>query len=263
MGFLAKLGKIGKAPEGEETTLLGYANELDVKALFSLLGMIASATGAVSKKQIKETERFMSTELPTSLRDLAIASFREGKETPNNKAVVTGFAFRLYWNKDGRWLEPIQILNIMIMVALADDDYSSLEGAIIEYARATLGVHKRSYWILRDTLAERAGIEIPIDRESFAGVEDPRRTSASSQRSQRQSSAPVTKTEMNKKSALRSLELDEAASEKEIKARYRILVKRFHPDVLQADDATDSELEKAIQRFCEIQDAYEYLIEAL
>ncbi|ASS48820.1 MAG: hypothetical protein A3D31_06240 [Candidatus Fluviicola riflensis] len=75
---------------------------------------------------------------------------------------------------------------------------------------------------------------------------------------QSQQAPPVYKTANRKQEALKTLGANEAVSPAELKKLYRKLVKIHHPDALL--NATATEKEKAEERFIQIQEAYEYLV---
>lgn len=234
--------------------LIGYARDEDIKALFELLGMISRASPPVTPAQINEIERFISSQVPQTRRDYAISCFRAGKEVTIVKGAITTRAFQLYgYQGEGaveRWLEPIQVLDILLKVALSDGDFVLDEDYVVDSVRATLAVHNRSYWTLRDTLAERMGVYIRRDGESFAKLE-----STSSQESSKPKRAI---SETTRKASLELFGLSDEASQDEIKSRHRSLVKKFHPD-LQSKTISDEELKEKMNLFCEIQEAYEVL----
>lgn len=242
-----------KSPDAAQI-LLGYARDEDVKALFELFGMIAKADGTVRKKEIEEVERFISAQIPSTQREFAISCFRNGKELPLGKGTVTTRAFQLYGFRDNnmteRWLEPLQIIDILLRLAFSDEIFSDNEAYIVEWTRETLAVHKRSYWILRDTIAARMGVEINREGPSF---QDAKAQSHSESKKPSKSSASLTK-----ENALATLGLTEGATPKEIKNKYRSLVKLYHPDLIMSQGSEEN-IKAAALQFCEVRDAYEFL----
>lgn len=67
------------------------------------------------------------------------------------------------------------------------------------------------------------------------------------------------KTQPTAKDYYAVLELDNGADEKEVKAAYRKLVKKYHPDRL--GDVGDDVKEAAAEKFRKVQEAYEFLTE--
>lgn len=255
MGFLQLLDKArGKKKETKETQkLLTFASEQGITSLFQLLGMVAKANGRVTRGQIKATEQIYRRFVPESFHPLAKDSFRKGKELHIDKEVVSRLTFPLYWKEEGRWLEPLQILDLLLSVAFADKEYGGYEEYIVENARATLGVHMRTYWILRDTLAEQRGITISRDTASFADKED------ISRKNEKKTAPPPKREKLNRSDALEILQLTEDATDDDIRNAYRKLVKKYHPDLLMSGECSDLELRDAIQKFREVQEAYEAL----
>jgi uncharacterized tellurite resistance protein B-like protein len=256
--------------------MLGYANEGDVSALFTLLGLLAKSSGWVTAEEIRETQRFIDLHVPHSLHELAKDAFRKGKEANLVRGVITVNAFTLYWNRKERWLEPLQILDIMLKVALADGDFSSWEDYIIDCTRSTLGIHKRTYWILRDRLAEKRGIQIRRDGRSFAQAKgwsdlDAREGHRTESQAFEHDDTKGPSQEQGRDRAVRNnqcgtdlaysiLGLAPGASQNEIKKAYRLLVKKYHPDMLRNGQGASGEIEAAIAQFCKVQEAYEVLM---
>jgi hypothetical protein len=69
--------------------------------------------------------------------------------------------------------------------------------------------------------------------------------------------APPTGRDMH----LATLGLGATATSKEIKATYRKLAKKYHPDILKSKTLSDAEMAHAAKRMQEINDAYDYLEE--
>lgn len=244
--------KLPKQPLG----LLGFARGEDIRALFELLGIVSASKGWVPNPEINEIERFMAAHIPASEREFAISCFIKGTQVSKMREAVTKRAFQLYGFRDygepDRWLEPLQVLDILLRVALADGTFSILEEHIIDYTRQTLGVHSRAYWVVRDTLAERFGVEIPREGASFKDGAASTRTSK-----KREHASPI-RSSLSRVQALSRLGLTPEATAAEIKTRYRSLVKECHPDLVQAK-GDDTSIRAAALRFCELQEAYEQL----
>ncbi len=111
------------------------------------------------------------------------------------------------------------------------------------------------YSTLRDTLAERLGVQISRDGKSFAEQPQASSQSTNDNASRRE---PIRKKVPDRREALAALKLGDDATIREIKSTYRALVKRLHPDVLSST-SSDAALREAVQKFCEIQEAYEAL----
>lgn len=71
------------------------------------------------------------------------------------------------------------------------------------------------------------------------------------------------KKQTNIKDPYKVLELSENASLMEVKAAYRRLAKKYHPDILNTKNLSEDELRAGIQKFHEINEAYEILKEKL
>lgn len=241
---------------GSPPKLLGYARTEDIQALFELLGMVSSVQGWVPHPEVTEVERFMNAQVPSSEREFAIACFVKGLHVSKMKEAAVKRAFQLYGFRDfsepDRWLEPLQVLEILLRVAFADGQYSVMEEHIIDYTRQTLGVHNRAFWVVRDTLAEKFGVHIQREGPSFKRDE-----SAHGGASHAHTKEPRRFT-FSRHEALHRLGLAGEATANEIKTRYRALVKECHPDLVAAR-GSEAEIKAAAVRFCELQEAYECL----
>jgi hypothetical protein len=251
------------APAAESGSLLiGYAREEDIRALFELLGMLVSASPHASPDQLQELERFMSAQVPSTLRQLATTSFNQGKELPHGEKTILSRAFQLYGFRGDRapenWLQPIQVLDILLRFALVDGRFSDAEAYVVELVRKSLGIHLRSYWIVRDTLADRYGAYVERKGPSFKAGQapeveaDPKREQSKAKRA-----APRSGTTSREK-ALTTLGLSKHANSEEIRLQYRSMVKQCHPDLVAASGSEEA-IKTAALRFCEVQEAYEYL----
>ncbi len=226
---------------GAELPALASADENDVRSLFSLLGTIAACDGHVSEAEKKEVEKFLAIYIPLEQRELALASFEIGIQQKANRGLISSHAFELYWDVEREWLEPIQILDILIRVAVVDKQIDSLKEYVIETVAETLGVHKRTYKILRDTLRIKAGFSAKDAPYAKAKDSIKRRGKA----------------ELKAFSSHEILGVSHEATAKEVQKAYRELVKKYHPDKLQDKKLSDSQREEMLRRFCEIQEAYE------
>lgn len=264
-GELASLGGygsiVGAKADGravaEEILKIGYAREIEIIALFELLGMTAKAGGVVQPSQIREAERFMSSQIPASQRPLAINSFRSGKDIYPSKDAVIARAFSLYGLDGDRWLEPLQVLDMILRTSFSGGGFNDRQFFIVDYARTALGVHKRPYWVLRDTRAEQMGVHIRREGASFAQHEEinERAAGASKARSRHEVGA-------TREKAIEILGISASATVVEVKTAYRTLVKRHHPDCMGGSNVSDEDMQRAVERFCEIQQAYELLMKS-
>ena len=244
-----------KNTKSDDPLMIGYAGEADIKALFELLGLLAKSDGAVNPKEIQEVERVMTYHLAADQREDAKSCFRKGKEAQVVKGIITAREFQLYGILTDRWLEPIQIIDILLRLALIDGTFDLNEAYVIDNVRLTLGVHNRSYWVLRDTLAERWGVNIPREGASFAKHAPPGGESGQG------TASPARTKKHSRAEALKILDLSENATTDEIKIAHRTLVKKFHPDLVEGRETSEEKIKEAALKFCEVQAAYEALMD--
>ena len=241
---------------GSSQKLLGYARTEDIQALFELLGMVSTVQGWIPHPEITEVERFMNAQVPSSEREFAIACFVKGLHVSKMREAAVKRAFQLYGFRDysepDRWLEPLQVLEILLRVAFADGQYSVMEEHIIDYTRQTLGVHNRAFWVVRDTLADKFGIHIRREGASF------KKDSSESASASHSNTRRPRQFTFSREEAFQRLGLSNEASAADIKTRYRALVKECHPDLVAAK-GSEQQIKAAALRFCELQEAYEYL----
>ncbi len=238
--------------------LLSYARREDIQALFELMGMIATTQRWEPQPDIQQIDRFIAAHLPASEREFAIARFLHGTTVAKMREAVVKRAFQLYGFRDysepDRWLDPLQVLDILLRVALTNGAFTVIKRQIIEYTRQTLGVHNRAYWVIRDTIAHKLGVHIEREGVSFFEGE----TESERHTTSRPAPAPT----LSRIDALARLGLSESASSVEVKATYRGLVKRCHPDLVAAK-GDDAAIRAAALHFCEIQEAYDVLSSSL
>jgi ABC-type oligopeptide transport system ATPase subunit len=205
-----------------------------------------------------QIDRFIAAHLPASEREFAIARFLHGTTVAKMREAVVKRAFQLYGFRDysepDRWLDPLQVLDILLRVALTNGAFTVIKRQIIEYTRQTLGVHNRAYWVIRDTIAHKLGVHIEREGVSFFEGE----TESERHTTSRPAPAPT----LSRIDALARLGLSESASSVEVKATYRGLVKRCHPDLVAAK-GDDAAIRAAALNFCEIQEAYDVLSSSL
>lgn len=238
--------------------LLTYARREDIQALFELMGMIATTQRWEPQPDIQQIDRFMAAHLPASEREFAIARFLRGTSVAKMREAVVKRAFQLYGFRDysepDRWLDPLQVLDILLRVALTNGEFTVIKRQIIDYTRQTLGVHNRAYWVIRDTIAHKLGV--PIDREGASFFQ------AEAAYEGRKANRTSPTTTLSRSEALARLGLTESATPAEVKSTYRALVKGCHPDLVAAK-GDDGAIRAAALRFCEIQEAHDALSESL
>lgn len=103
-------------------------------------------------------------------------------------------------------------------------------------------------------------LNIPIDTvRSIIGIRQSRLNAQQKQESTSRQSRPINREALVKRK-LHVLGLNHAKSQEEVKQAYRKLAKMHHPDLFAKK--SKSEQDMANERFIEIKDAYDYLMEA-
>jgi len=248
---------------GAKPPMVYQAEERQIADLFFLVGAVANLNGQKTAEQITMIQQVIELYLDAAQHPIATAALERGAQATGSRDEIVRRAFGLYFTPTARWLEPLQILDILLRVAMSDGNYTLLEQHFLDNVRRTLGVHKRAYWLLRDTLALR--YQIPDRDTGFAeasGQEFQRyRDQMRSDTFGRQRSSPSGLIDEHEKKNhyFKMLELPSDTTLAQVKAQYRKLVKRYHPDTSAGMAQSEEELFATTAAFCAVQEAYQYV----
>ncbi|MCB0330418.1 MAG: DnaJ domain-containing protein [Bdellovibrionales bacterium] len=248
-----------------EAPVVYEADSEQIRAFFYLLGRVTKASGRVTAQHINATESLMKCYIGANQHDIAKEAFREGRDGPEDRRFTVERAFKLYITSGPRWLEPFQVMDGMLRVAMSNGEFTASQVDAVETVRAALGVPIRPFWLLRDTLAKKFGI--PLADNSFEGASgsefEKHRQKVRSDtfgRQKRKADAVFSGNVVTDPSTdFEILELHDGASETEVKAQYRKLVKKYHPDMQPKEGVDESILRESVLKFHEIQEAYSRL----
>lgn len=243
------------------------AKESHVYNFFFLMGRVARAHGRVTEEHIAAAKWYMEAYIGESQHELAREAFRDGKEAPDDRRNIVDHAFELYFDQNYRWLEPFQILDALLRLSMSTGSFSAREEYVIDEVRKTVAVGIRPYWLLRDTLSRKFGIELPESHfadakgQEFDHFREKVRSDTFGKRPLKPPGGGTVSqpTSGDREGYLAALELRADASEREIRVQYRKLVKQYHPDTFSSGGAEDTELAEAVAKFCAVQEAYRAL----
>ncbi|MEM8982520.1 MAG: co-chaperone DjlA [Pseudomonadota bacterium] len=196
--------------------------------LFTLLGAIAKADGRVQQREIDVASRLMQRlAFNAADTEAAIVAFRHGKQPGLDLAMAVG----TYCERERPDDDTRRGLLRVIVAAV-------LEGSTMSKpVRAQLWIIAQAFGVGRVELVQ---LEALLRAEQGIGEA----------REQRDVDAEL-------QAAYGRLELDDSATDREIKKAYRRLMNRHHPDKLAGAGASETEIEAAEQRSREIIRAYE------
>ena len=200
-------------------------------ATFSVMGHIAKADGRVSEIEIKMANQVMSQMLLNAdQRKVAIRLFDQGKRSDFDLDGVLA-QFKAECHQRHHLIQ--MFIEIQIATLLADGVVHQKERDIINYIGAKLGISST-------TISQLISM---VQGQYYY------RTDTSSQRS---STSDLTQ-------AYKSLGVEEASSDAEIKNAYRRLMSQHHPDKLVSKGLPDEMLAIATEKTQEIRKAYEVI----
>ena len=191
--------------------------------LFGMLAKLAQADGAVSRTEINIIDRFTDRELnlPSGLKREVIKLFDKAKR---DNMSFESYARNFYKIIGNQPHVLGRVMELMDQLANADGGRSSKQSELLKKAMNIFNLNRNSYQNNKRTANN--------DNISGNKTKDP----------------------------YEILDCSRNDSTKEIKKKYRKLVKEYHPDRIISKDLPDEFVELANKRFKEIQDAYEKIM---
>lgn len=187
----------------------------------ALLAKIAKSDGRVSEKEADMISQILNTNAKDSReRAFLKASFDEHKENLNDTARVAREFIKevpLPYN------ERLNVLNVLIFMASVDGQLNDVKIQLLRDISQAFGIKQREFESLLDQIT------------SFKN----------------QSKS------LNLDEAYNILELEKGATLNEVKKKYRELAKRYHPDVLNANNVSEAQLKEGAHKFQQVNEAYE------
>ena len=216
---------------------LGQAQMTFFVATFSMLGKMANADGQISADERNTVIQFMSNDLRLSRQDQDFA-LRIFDTAAVSAESFEKFAEQFYQSFYGDPQMIEMMMDILVRIAMADGVLSDKENQFI--AKAAMCMRYPAGNV--DYLKTKYGF-----RQNQEGSYSSGYSSGSSSRSDSGSLA----------AAYSVLGCSSSDSDETIKARYKKLIKEFHPDVIASKGLPEEFMKFATEKFDQIQKAYE------
>ena len=204
-------------------------------ATFSMLGKMANADGQISASERDMVIRFMNEDLRLSKQDQDFA-LRIFDTAAVSHESFDKFAEQFYQYFSGQPQMIEMMMDILVRVALADGTLSDQENQFIAQAAVCMRYPAGNV----DFLKTRYGYRQDQSRGRSSG------TGASGYSGGGSLAA-----------AYSVLGCSERDSDEEIKAKYKKLIKEYHPDVIASKGLPEEFMKFATEKFDQIQKAYE------
>lgn len=187
----------------------------------ALLAKIAKSDGRVSEREADMISQILNANAKDSKeRAFLKASFNEHKENLSDTASVAKEFIKevpLPYN------ERLNVLNVLIFMASIDGELNSTKIQLLSDIARAFGVNSREFESLLNNIKSFKNEGKSLNLEEAYGI----------------------------------LELNKNADLAELKKRYRELAKRYHPDVLNANNVSEKELKEGARKFQQVNEAYE------
>ena len=187
----------------------------------ALLAKIAKSDGRVSEREADMISQILNANAKDKReRDFLKASFNEHKENLND---TTRVAREFIKEVPLPYNERLNVLNVLIFMAGIDGELNSTKIQLLSDIARAFGVNSREFEALLDNIKsfKNEGKSLNLDE------------------------------------AYSILQLDKNADLVELKKRYRELAKRYHPDVLNANNVSETQLKEGARKFQQVNEAYE------
>lgn len=241
-GFLQNLAKNGNFDKKNYENL----NFNEAKFIIALVAKVAKSDGRINHEE---------ADLISALLDDLISHFGGGKterdalkeifnfeKISNNKAFNIAFEYQKSCKiSQSRKLE---ILNFLFNLAYVDGEFSSAEREILNEICDGFEFNE----ILKREIFDRFEIFFRARNFGNFGYEK-----------HYENSNGYDDYKSHQKSPYEVLGVSENADFNEIKAKYRELVKKYHPDILMGKGASEQTIQEATKKLQEINEAYEIL----
>ncbi len=187
----------------------------------ALLAKIAKSDGRVSEEEADMISQILNANAKDSReREFLKASFNEHKENLNDTAQIAREFIKevpLPYN------ERLNVLNVLIFMASIDGQLNDIKIRLLSEISAAFGINSREFESLLNNIKN-----LKTQNKS-----------------------------LNLNEAYEILSLNKNASLSEVKKRYRELAKKYHPDVLNANNVSENELKEGARKFQQVNEAYE------
>ncbi|MEB2804397.1 molecular chaperone DjiA [Campylobacter upsaliensis] len=191
--------------------------------VIALLAKIAKSDGRVSEKEAEMISELLDANAKDEKeRAFLKSAFNEHKENLNDVfEVAKDFLKEVPLPKN----ERLNVLRVLVFMALIDGEFNAKKRELLEQIARAFSI---------------ALNELEAFIESLSRLKSPKK-------------------ELNENEAYALLELKIGASLSEVKKQYRALAKKYHPDILNANNVSEEELKRGVEQFQKINEAYEFL----
>ncbi len=191
--------------------------------VIALLAKIAKSDGRVSEEEADMISQILDANAKDQReREFLKASFNEHKENLNDVFFVAkDFLREIPLPKN----ERLNILRVLVFMALIDADFSPKKQEILEQIARAFEISKA---------------ELEAFIQSISSLKAPKKSFSLNE-------------------AYEILGLERGASLELVKKQYRALAKKYHPDILNANNVSKEELELGVKKFQRINEAYELI----
>lgn len=189
--------------------------------VIALLAKIAKSDGRVSQSEADMISQILDANAKDEReREFLKSCFNEHKNNLNDAyEVARDFLKELPLSKN----ERLNVLRVLVFMALIDGEFNDKKQEILNQIARAFGISDRE---LKEFIQ---GINNLKSQNKTISIEE----------------------------AYSILELNTNATLNEVKKQYRVLAKKYHPDILNANNVSKEELEKGVQKFQKINEAYE------
>ncbi len=191
--------------------------------VIALLAKIAKSDGRVSEEEADLISQILDANAKDEReRAFLKASFNEHKDNLNDAFFVAkDFLRELPLPKN----ERLNVLRVLVFMALIDADFSPKKQEVLNQIARAFEISKA---------------ELDAFIQNISRLKTPKKSFSLSE-------------------AYEILELEKGASLELVKKQYRALAKKYHPDILNANNVSKEELEQGVKRFQKINEAYELI----
>ena len=187
----------------------------------ALLAKIAKSDGRISEEEADMISQILNANAKDSReREFLKASFNEHKENLNDTAQIAREFIRevpLPYN------ERLNVLNVLIFMAGIDGELNDTKIRLLSDIAMAFGINSREFESLLNNIKNLKTHNKQLSLDEAYGI----------------------------------LGLSKDADLVELKKRYRELAKKYHPDVLNANNVSEKELKAGAAKFQQVNEAYE------
>ncbi|MBK1991587.1 molecular chaperone DjiA [Campylobacter sp. 2018MI35] len=227
-----KQGLLNSTTRGAKSFMRGFAKGVMEERIdefrkkmnyyvIALLAKIAKSDGRVSQSEADMISQILDANAKNEReREFLKSCFNEHKNNLNDAyEVAKDFLKEVPLPKN----ERLNVLRVLVFMALIDGEFHNKKQEILNQIARAFGISDRE---LKEFIQEINNLK---SQSKTMSIEE----------------------------AYNVLELNSSATLNEVKKQYRNLAKKYHPDILNANNVSKEELEKGVQKFQKINEAYE------